>query len=109
MSNKYQKLVPRDRRWLAGWLQVVLAGQARLPAGPLSAQQWLAMLAHGALDATVAPQQAASVIDLLWAATQHAVPQVLPGPAAACTPHSLAEQAANAGSSDIHSAACHAV
>lgn len=55
---------------------MVLVLHPRLPAGPLAAAEWVAMLGAGSLDAEVVPQQAASVIELLWAATQHAVPQV---------------------------------
>lgn len=52
-------------------LQVVLVKHPRLPGGALAASQWVGLLACGALDAQVAPEQAASLIDLLWAATQH--------------------------------------
>ena len=87
MDTKKQKDVPGRELVRRHWFRkarehapVTVRPQRhpRLPPGPLAAAQWLALLAHGALDALAAPEQAAALIDLLWAATQHAVPQVPP-------------------------------
>ncbi|KAK9824076.1 hypothetical protein WJX72_007541 [[Myrmecia] bisecta] len=59
----------------AAW-RVVHARCPRLPARPLVAREWVALLAHGGLDAAVYPDRAAAVIDLLWAATSSPVAQV---------------------------------
>ena len=43
---------------------------------PLVAKAWVALLAHGQLDAKAFPEKAAALIDLLWIAAKDPVPQV---------------------------------
>ena len=59
-----------------GLPQVVHRVLPRLPRGPLASVAWLDLLSHGALDAEVFPDRARALMQLLWAATCHAVAEV---------------------------------
>lgn len=57
---------------------VVVKHMPSLPhARPLVARKWVALLAHGALDAKAVPTQAAAALDLLWLAARDKDPQVV--------------------------------
>ncbi|GIL62056.1 hypothetical protein Vafri_16372, partial [Volvox africanus] len=56
--------------------RVVHRWHPSLPADPLVASRWAALLAHGSLDAEVYPDKAAAILDILWAASRHPDAQV---------------------------------
>eukprot|EP00803_Ostreobium_quekettii_P000615 evm.model.scf_1920.1 EVM.evm.TU.scf_1920.1 scf_1920:1132-13661(+) len=55
---------------------VVQRWYPRLPDGLLLAEQWVALMAHGGLDAQSYPERAAAIHELLWAASKHPKMQV---------------------------------
>ncbi|GLI61002.1 hypothetical protein VaNZ11_003262, partial [Volvox africanus] len=51
--------------------RVVHRWHPSLPVDPPVASCWVALLAHGSLDAEVYPNKAAAILDILWAASRH--------------------------------------
>lgn len=79
----------QDALDMYGAWRVITAVQPALPAAPALREQWLLMLAHGALDARDHADQFRNALALLWGALRHADARVRAAAATAAAQYPL--------------------